>query len=309
MSEKTDLLKKKRNVNHHENPNFWNSALALRGSITPKVIKNVFLCILYSLVVSFVCHYFPNLKLPISPFEYAGVVMGLSLVFRVNAGYDRWWEARKIWGDIVNSIRNLSILVISYTHDTDDLKKEDTLGLITALPILIKNHLRSIINTEETKSYLSHQDYVDLQNTSHKPNFIGLRIAEQLSFMCENKLISPFAFLKAEELRQALINSLGACERILKTPIPIVMAIKVRRFIFLFLLVLPFALTDSVLIDTMVTGLVAYALLSLDQIGLELQNPFSIENLSHLPLNDICNTIKKDIAELANQSKKLDCSE
>jgi len=303
MPKKTEFLQKKKNVNHHENPNFWNSALALQGSITPKVIKNVLFCVLYSLFVSVFCYYFPRFKLPISPFEYAGIVMGLSLVFRVNAGYDRWWEARKIWGDIVNSMRNLSILIISYAHSKDNFKKEDTLTLITTLPILIKHHLRSISETEEAKPYLSHQDYINLQNTSHKPNFIGLKIAEQLSFMCENNLISQFAFLKAEELRQALINSLGACERILKTPIPIVMAIKVRRFIFLFLLVLPFALTDSIVMNAMVTGLVAYALFSLDQIGLELQNPFAIENLSHLPLNDICNNIKKDIAEIAKYGK------
>ena len=77
------------------------------------------------------------------------------------------------------------------------------------------------------------------------------------------------------------------------------MAIKTRRFIFLFLLALPFALVDiSVWISPVVSGLVAYALFSLDQIGIELQNPFSEDRLSHLPLNDICATIEKNIIEL-----------
>lgn len=301
MTQNAGLREKRRNSNQPENPNFWTSALALQGSITPKVFKNVLFCMLYSFIISVICYKFPSIKLPISPFEYAGVVMGLSLVFRINSGYDRWWEARKIWGNIVNSARNLSILVKCYGTNMKDLKIDDTLRLITTLPIVMKNHLRAIPNTEETKPYLSAQDYTDLQKWSHKPNFIGLRIAENLSLMYENKKINKFAFLKAEHLRQLLIDSQGACERILKTPMPLVMAIKIRRFIFLFLLILPFALADSIFIDLMVTGLVAYALFSLDQIGIELQNPFAVDNLSHLPLNDICNTISKDISEIANR--------
>lgn len=301
MIQNARLMKKKRNSNRHENPNFWSSALTLQGSITPKVFKNVLFCMMYSFVVSLICHHFSSLKLPISPFEYAGVVMGLSLVFRINSGYDRWWEARKIWGGVVNSARNLSMLVKSYGADMKELKVDDTLRLITMLPVVMKNHLRSIPGTEEMKPYLSHQDYEEMQKWSHKPNFIGLRIAENLSFMYDNKKINKFAFLQAEHLRESLIDHQGACERILKTPMPLVMAIKIRRFIFLFLLILPFALADSIFIDLMVTGLVAYALLSLDQIGIELQNPFALENLSHLPLNDICKTINQDIVEIINR--------
>ncbi|CAM2955409.1 bestrophin family ion channel [Legionella anisa] len=105
--------------------------------------------------------------------------------------------------------------------------------------------------------------------------------------------------MKAEELRQAVLDCQGACERILKTPMPFVMAIKSRRFILLFLIILPVALVNySAYINPIIVTLVAYALFSLDQIGVELQNPFSIENLSHLPLNDICNTIENNIMEI-----------
>ena len=80
---------------------------------------------------------------------------------------------------------------------------------------------------------------------------------------------------------------------------PFVMAIKSRRFILLFMLILPFALIDySVYISPIIVTMVAYALFSLDQIGVELQNPFSIDNLSHLPLNEICNTIENNITEI-----------
>lgn len=303
MTKTSELSEKRKNINHKENPSFWSNALALQGSVTPKVYLNVLFCMVYALFIALISRQYALIQLPISPFEYAGVIMGLALVFRVNSGYDRWWEARKIWGDIVNAVRNLSILVKSYSKDMEKGRVEETLNLIAALPILIKNHLRSIEITEETKDLLSAQDYLELQNWNHRPNFISLRIAENLSFMYDHKKINEFSFLKAEHVRQLLIDSQGACERILKTPMPLVMAIKIRRLIFLFLLVLPLALADSVLIDVCVTGLVAYALFSLDQIGIELQNPFGVDNLSHLPLNDICSNIQKDIAEISTRTQ------
>lgn len=285
--------------NQHENPNFWTSALTLQGSVTSKVYKNVLFCVIYSLIVFFITNKFPILKLPESPFAYAGGFLGLILVFRVNAGYDRWWEARKIWGSIVNSTRNLAILVKSYSKSDET---QSTLQLIIALPILIKNHLRSIPELDEILDLVSEQDYKNLEHSTHTPNFISLRIAEKLACMHDQKTLSEFAFLKAEDLREQLVDSQGACERIWKTPMPLVMAIKIRRFIFLFLMALPFALDAHFIHDTLVVAIVSYSLFALDQIGIELQNPFALENLSHLPLNDICKTIKININEIFNST-------
>lgn len=298
-------IEKRGNINRKENSNFWSSALSLQGSITPKVYKNVLLCLGYAIVVSLVYYKYPLIRLPVSPFEYAGVVMGLSLVFRINSGYDRWWEARKIWGSIVNATRNLAILVKSYSVK-DDVGVNSVLGLIIAMPILMKNHLRSVSNTEEIKEFLSSEDYLAIQSWSHRPNYVSLRIAEHLSAMYDEQQINHFAFLKAEELRQALMDCEGACERILKTPMPLVMAIKIRRFIFLFLLILPIALAGNIIMNCVITTVVSYAFFSLDQIGIELQNPFAVDNLSHLPLNDICSTLKKDIAEIANRDNHIE---
>ncbi len=293
-------IEKRGNINRKENSNFWSSALSLQGSITPKVYKNVLLCLAYAIVVSLVYYKYPLITLPVSPFEYAGVVMGLSLVFRINSGYDRWWEARKLWGSIVNATRNIAILVKSY-GDKNDPKVNSTLGLITVMPILMKNHLRAVTNTEEIKEFLSSKDYEEIQQWQHRPNYVSLRIAEHLSLMYDEQQINEFAFLKAEELRQSLMDCQGACERILKTPMPLVMAIKIRRFIFLFLLILPIALAGNMIMNCIITTVVSYAFFSLDQIGIELQNPFAVDNLSHLPLNDICGAIKKDVAEIVNR--------
>lgn len=122
-------------------------------------------------------------------------------------------------------------------------------------------------------------------------------IAQELNRVRLSNELDSFSFLQAEEKRALILDSQGACERIPKTPMPFVMAVKSRRFIFSFLLALPFSLVNiSLLISPVISGLVAYVLFSLDQIGIELQDPFSEERLSHLPLTSIPRGLPRFIA-------------
>ena len=292
-------MKKKKYVNKHEYSSFLKNALALRGSVTPRVINKVFFMVGYSIIISCLKCLIPSISLPVGPFEYAGLVMGLILVFRVNSGYSRWWEARKLWGNIVNQSRNLCIIVISYSKSKDPNWTQKLTNYVAALPYLMKNNLRGSSSIKEIKHLLDEHLLLLIEEAEHKPVVLSSFIANELALVHANHEMDSFAFLQAEKKRELILNCQGACERILKTPIPFVMAIKARRFIFLFLLVLPFALSHvSVYISPIITGLVSYALFSLDQIGVELQNPFSEDRLSHLPLDVICATIEKNIKEL-----------
>jgi putative membrane protein len=112
------------------------------------------------------------------------------------------------------------------------------------------------------------------------------------------------AFLQIDKERAQLIDHIGACERILKTPLAQVYSIKIRRFLLLFLLTLPFVLLhrmQSSLMIPPICMLVAYLLLALDCAGDELQNPFSEQNLSHLPLGDISKTIEQNLLAMSDE--------
>ena len=293
------MIDKQKWVNQHEYVGFFKNALAIKGSVTPKVFKKVLLIIVYSSFISYLYHFIPSIALPIGPFEYAGLMMGLILVFRVNAGYDRWWEARKLWGNVVNQSRNLAIIVSNYPNTKNTDWTNRLTNYISALPYLMKNNLRGDASIDEIKHLVSHPVFSILEQSAHKPNALSSILAHELHLSRSSAGLDSFSFLQAEEKRALILDCQGACERILKTPMPFVMAVKSRRFIFLFLLALPFALvSNSVLISPVISGLVAYALFSLDQIGVELQNPFSEERLSHLPLNDICETIEKNITDI-----------
>jgi putative membrane protein len=286
-------------VNEYEYEEFLKSALAFKGSVTPKVIKKVCFVIIYASLVSYLIYWFPSIILPIGPFEYGGFIMALILVFRVNSGYDRWWEARKLWGSVVNQSRNLAIIIINYTDPTEQGWKLKVTNMISALPYLMKDNLRAQTDMEYLSNLIDADIFHKLVDSKHRPITLASLIVHEFQIARSNHGLDSFAFLGAQEQIQQLIDAQGACERILKTPMPFVMAIKSRRFILFFLLMLPFALsTVSLFISPLIAGIVSYPIFSLDQIGIELQNPFSEKNLSHLPLDSICNTIENNIKEI-----------
>lgn len=290
-----------------EHDSFLQNAVAIRGSITPKVISKVILVMLYASLISLLNHRFPDLVLPIGPFEYGGLIMGLILVFRVNAGYDRWWEGRKLWGNVVNDCRNLAIILNQYvaTEQTKEWKIK-LCHYTIFFPYLMKDHLRNKKDSLLLKQYLDEKAYFTITQADAPCIALGDLIAKELNYARMHNLLDSFAFIRAEETRSRLVDALGGCERILKTPMPFVMAVKSRRFILCFLLMLPLGLIkiSNLAISPVISGLVAYALFALDQIGVELQNPFSDKNLSHLPLDKICNTIRQDVLAIFDRSSE-----
>lgn len=284
---------------------FWQQAFAWHGSITPRVIFNVFT---FGLIASSICvvawllenQYQTKIGLEIAPFELAGAALSLLLILRTNAGYDRWWEARKLWGGIVNQSRNVVISALGY-GPTKPAWREKFVKWATVFPHVARCSLRGEPPSPEVSALVGLKSAAQIATSAHMPSCVSLELANLLREACDNSNMDRFAFMQVDRERAALMDHIGGCERILKTPLPLVYAIKIRRFITLFLLTLPFALLHRINGDWLVpiiTMLVAYPLISLDQIGVELQNPFSKSNLSHLPLGEISVAIEKNLVGL-----------
>ena len=283
---------------------FWRDAFALHGSITPRVLPHV---LTFGLLAAAVCGlawaaeraFAVRLGLEVAPYEIAGAALGLLLILRTNAGYDRWWEARKLWGGIVNQSRNLAVSALAY-GPADPGWRSAFVRWAAAFPHIARHSLRGEKPGPEVAALVGRAEADRLAAADHMPSRVALRLGVLLKEAGEQGL-DRFAFLQLDRERALLIDHIGACERILKTPLPVVYAIKIRRFIALFLLMLPFALLhrlETAWLIPLVTMLVAYPLISLDQIGVELQNPFSAANLSHLPLGDISATIERNLTGL-----------
>lgn len=287
---------------------FWRQAFAIQGSVTLHVLPYVFA---FGLITAGVCGlswmielaFQVQIGLNVAPYEIAGAALGLLLILRTNAGYDRWWEARKLWGGIVNQSRNLVISALSY-GPADPEWREKIVCWAAAFPHVARCSLRGEPPSPEIVALLGQEASDQIASANHMPSFVALKLGGLLRDACDHFQMDRFAFMQVDKERASLIDHIGACERILKTPLPLVYSIKIRRFIAMFLLALPFALLhriDAVWLIPFITMLVAYPLISLDQIGIELQNPFSKENLSHLPLGEISATIEGNLIGLLSQ--------
>lgn len=290
---------------------FWSEAFALHGSITPRVLPQVMLFGLLAAGITLADRIAErdwqlDLSLPVLPFEFAGAALGLLLILRTNSGYDRWWEARKLWGGIVNQSRNLAIDALAYGPD-DSRWRTAFIGWTAAFPFISRSSLRGEPPCEAVRRLVGSETEARLRNSGHPPSFAALKLAELLREACEKFDLDRYAFLQIDRERAALIDHIGACERILKTPLPQLYSIKIRRFLALFLLILPFALLHRLDggggLVPLITMLVAYPLLSLDRIGIELQNPFAKTNLSHLPVDDIARTIERNLLALSEEKQ------
>lgn len=292
------VLEENKYVNMPESKSFLGTALAWQGSVTPRVLPRFAIAALYALAICYIEPFFPGFSLSITPFEYSGAVLALLLVLRVNAGHDRWWEARKIWGAIVNQSRNLALVTYGYGDKADETRLT-LLKWIAAWPHVMRESLRNERNLKEVSGLLGETEASKIREAENMSMYVAIKIIFFLQLIKKQGMDS-FAFLRAETERSQLIDAIGACERIRNTRMPFVLAIKTRRFILLFLLLLPFALVDRIgWLTPLVVALASYPLFSLDEIGAELQNPFSPRNLSHLPLDQICRAISNNVMGLA----------
>lgn len=307
---------------------YWSGTFLVRGSVLPRVLLDVIGFGLLASITVFVSQYASeryevNLTVPEGPYEVAGAILGLLLVLRLNAGYDRWWEARKLWGGIVNQSRNLAIAGLAY-GPKDKHWRLQFIKWVAVFPHVTRRSLRGETSLPELSKLLTKDQITWLVANTHMPGAVSREIALMLA-EGRDKGMDGYAFLEAEKQRALLIDHLGGCERILKTPLARSGAIQVRQFIFILLALLPFTLlrdfegtlfaavlgaseAHRVWLVPLCIMLLAYMLLALDRIGMELQNPFDRQRIDFLPLDSICTTIEKNLLELLHDDDLHDYS-
>lgn len=246
-----------------------------------------------------------SFTLDLSSFGFAGAVLGILLVIRLNAGYDRWWEARTLWGGMVNQSRNLVISAMVY--GPNDLEwREKVVRWTATFPHAARHCLRGDTSASEVCHLVGSEQEAQLATAGHMPSFVAWKIGKLLLDATERLSMDRFAFMQIDRERALLMNHVGACERILQTPLPRIYSITIRRFILLFLLLLPVSLihlSESMWLIPFITMAVSYPLLTLDQIGVELENPFSKSSLSYLPIDDITANIERNLFDVLSFSQ------
>ena len=265
-----------------------------------RIVKSVLLLGLYAAILKLVTDYFDLSNFMFADttvFSLLGVILSLFLGFRTTTAYDRWWEARKQWGALVNHSRNMAIYVDSMWPESDTGIRRFMAKHIANFCLALTWHLRDGVQLDRLV-YLSPEEEGYYQTKAHIPNFIALRIFQRMAAAHRNGDINEGDYINIKAQHQALLDILGACERIKKTPIPFSYNVYLKLFITAYGILLPLGLVNSFgWVMVPITMLVFFALLGIELMGEEIEDPFGLD-CNDLPTGDIAHTIKGNVFEI-----------
>lgn len=283
----------------HYDPHKWlDHFFDIRGSLVREISGRVALCVVWSTVVVFVHKYVTNVSMSPLLHTLVGFALGLLLVFRTNSSYDRYWEGRKLWGGIVNETRNLIRAAAIHLKNEPELLLQFTRW--TALfPWATMSGLRGVSDLGPFEKELSLADRVAITSAQHPAMAVSTRMTECLNEARRRGAITDIIQMALDRNIELLVDYMGGCERIRKTPLPFAYVVHLRRALVLYCFTLPFALVDTfgwaTILDVLV---VSYVFFGIEEIGVEIEGPFGYDE-NDLPLEEICETIRKNLYAIA----------
>lgn len=285
------------------NPKSWTSLIL--HSYSRQVIKTLFPGMLGMGALTAVVCYIELVVLE-QPLEISnvvhsllGFVLSLFLVFRTNTAYDRWWEGRKQWGALVNTTRMLAIRMEAWVGQGDD--RNFFRDAIAAFPAALRDHLRGKVDVAHFPEW---QKFAgdDLEGREHIPNAIASTLSTRIARLVAEGRLSGEQQLLADGDVGKMVDILGACERILKTPIPYSYSMYLKKFIFLYVVTLPlgFVATFQWWTIPVVMG-IFYILVAVELIAEEIEDPFGKDE-NDLPTDGLTETMQRNVREIFKES-------
>jgi len=271
-----------------------------KGSIIPLIFPQVLfvtvVATLVTLVASLAGPRFPDFAS--GPFTFLGISLSLFLGFRNNACYDRWWEARKHYGNLLVVMRSLARDSQILDCDADGRhQRREVLRLATAFTKALTARLRDRPVADAVDSELSASELAALVTASNPPDHLLRRITSVLLEARRPGRLDSVTYMGLAEHINQLTAIQGACERIRHTALPFAYTLLLHRTAHLFCVLLPFGVVHSLGYATpLLTALVAYTFFGLDALGDELEEPFGTAQ-NDLPLDAMTRNIEIDLAE------------
>ena len=228
-----------------------------------------------------------------------GFAISMLLVFRTNTAYDRWWEGRKLWGSLVNNSRNLAIKLSVMLPESEKEQRDFFRKTIPAYAYALVNHLRSEkTRIELFEDDIRHHVFKKIDTEKHIPNQVALLIFQHIQQLYKDGKINGEQLIVLNAELQSFTDICGACERIKNTPIPYSYNAFIKKFIFFFVMTLPFGFVFSLGYYVIpVVVFIFYVLASLELIAEEIEDPFGGDT-NDLPIEKIASNIRKHVYEI-----------
>ena len=269
---------------------------ALQGSIVPKIAGNIVIVVLFTTCLAAVDTLgFQLFYLPVTAMSIFGIALSLILGFRNSTAYERWWEARKLWGTLISCSRTIFRDVHVYV--TDEGSKERIVGHVVAFVHLSRGGLRNVEVSKELVGWVSSQDAKNLSEKDNPADAALQRIGEEVGSLSAKGHLTGYTQIKLLDALEKLTLAQTGCERISSTPVPYVYSLLVRRTTFLYCLLLPFAMLDTAgFLAPVLAAIVAYVFFGLQAVSVELESPFRCTD-NGVSLDAMCRAVEIRAAE------------
>lgn len=228
-----------------------------------------------------------------------GFAISMLLVFRTNTAYDRWWEGRKLWGALVNNSRNLAMKLQTMLPADEIAQRSFFRKMIPAYAYSLHNHLHKEQTRVELFGDEDHKQVLQkIDKEKHVPNQIAMMMYAHVRQLHQEKKLSSEDLLFLNSELQAFTDICGACERIKNTPIPFSYSVFIKKFIFFFVMTLPFGYVFQLGFYVIpVVAFVFYVLASLELIAEEIEDPFG-GDANDVPTGLLAQNIQRHVCEI-----------
>lgn len=226
-----------------------------------------------------------------------GFAISMLLVFRTNTAYDRWWEGRKLWGNLVNQSRNLAVKLAGMLPADDEDNRSFFRQIIPRFAFELMTHLQS----EETRLRLDEKPHPEIPSfdaARHVPNQVATLIFARAQKLHKDGLLAAEQLIIINTELSAFLEVCGACERIKNTPIPYSYSSFIKKFIFFYVITLPLGYVYNLgYLVIPVVVFVFYVLASLEIIAEEIEDPFG-KDTNDLPMQKMAENIQKNVFDI-----------
>ena len=263
-----------------------------------KIIKwDILIVSLFSSVVYVFSKYLIDLNVPVSIGAFLGTAIALLLSFKLSQSYDRWWEARKIWGSIVNDSRTFVIQLRSFSkNQNEELTNKMAYRQIAWCYALTRN-LRNDSEPSNMHTFISKKEQKSIEHINNPALALLNNQSQDLCLLHKESLINDFQQIQIDNTLVRLCTSMGKAERIKNTAFPKTYRLTLHLFIYIFLITLSFSLTEMPnLTEIPFMVLISVPFFLVQKIAFTIQDPFE-NKPTDIPMTSISRTIEIDIKQ------------
>ena len=263
--------------------------------------------IVYVLVIATIVYYFTQRfrtlipEMPLSIPAFLGTAISVILSFKLSQSYDRWWEARKIWGSIVNDSRTFVLQLQSFVNKGNDQAIKEIAFRQIAWCYSLGQSLRGLNSIENLEKYISPDDLTTISKHNNKPLALLQLNALKIAELKEKDQLDIFSQIQINNTLVNFSNSMGMAERIKNTVFPSTYRLFLHLFIYIFVITLCIALRDiESQFEIPLLLVISSAFFLLEKSATHLQDPFS-NKPTDTPVTTIANTVEINIKQLLNE--------